>query len=285
MIPDTDGLYPGITERAYHADRSSLSSSGARTLLKSPARFKYERDHPVFKDVFDMGSVAHTLVLGEGSEIVVVDADSWRSKAAKEAKDAARAEGKTPILAADYQVAREMADAIGAHPTAAKLLSSGSPELSGYWHDSETDIRLRFRTDWLTEYEGRPLCVDYKTAASADPDEFAKSAARYGYHLQAAWYVTGLQSVGVDAARMVFICQEKTAPYLVSVVELDEEAVAEGARLARQAVDLYHQCVTTGQWPGYPEHIVTLSLPRWARNPAIQSIADDVIAELEGMIN
>lgn len=276
MIPETDGLYPGISERDYHADRTSLSSSGARTLLKSPARFRYEQDHPVFKDVFDMGTVAHTLVLGEGSEIVVVDADSWRSKAAKEAKDAARAEGKTPILAADYQVAREMADAIGAHPTAAKLLSSGSPELSGYWRDADTDIRLRFRADWLTEYEGRPLCVDYKTTVSADPEEFAKAAARYGYAVQFWWYVTGLNRVGVEDAGMVFVCQEKTPPYLVSVVELDEAAFAEGARQARRAIDLYWRCLERDEWPGYPDHIVPITLPPWAyTQPSINDLLEE----------
>ena len=44
-----------------------------------------------------------------------------------------------------------------AHPSAAALLDEGTPELSGYWHDVETGVRLRFRPDWLTELASRRI--------------------------------------------------------------------------------------------------------------------------------
>ena len=73
MTLDLTGLRAGISTADYHADRSSLSCSGAKLLLRSPAKFQWRLDHPVVKDVFDFGTVAHTLVLGEGADIAVLD--------------------------------------------------------------------------------------------------------------------------------------------------------------------------------------------------------------------
>ena len=54
---EPSGLVHGMPEDEYHAHPTSLSVSGAKTLLKSPARFQWERQNPVYKDVFDFGSV------------------------------------------------------------------------------------------------------------------------------------------------------------------------------------------------------------------------------------
>jgi hypothetical protein len=67
-----------------------------------------------------------------------------------------------------------------------------------------------------------------------------------------------------DDPVFVFIAQEKEPPYLVSVVEFDAEAIAEGHRLNRQAIDLFKRCVDTGEWPGYDDGITPISLPPWA---------------------
>src|SRR5690606_22465308 len=76
----TDGLRPGIDETEYHAD-PALSQSGAKLLLESPARYRWQRDAgEQRRDVFDFGHAAHGKVLGEGRELVIIDADDWRSK-------------------------------------------------------------------------------------------------------------------------------------------------------------------------------------------------------------
>ena len=135
-----------------------MSSSGARKLLppSCPAIFRYEmRRPPKPLPQFDFGHVAHKFVLGVGSDIEVVHADDWRTKAARDKRDEAHAAGKTPILNADYVTAMAMKQAVSAHPLAAALFDGGVPERSGYWIDPETGMRLRFRPDWLTELGGR----------------------------------------------------------------------------------------------------------------------------------
>jgi hypothetical protein len=270
---------PGVYDLpadTYHADPvperlgRSLSASGAKKLLppSCPAVFEYERHNgrPP-RDVFDFGHAAHQMVLGVGAPIVAVDAKDWRTKAAAEAKDAAHADGKIPLLAKDVHVIAAMAAAIQAHPIASVLLdpANGKPEQSLFRQD-ESGVMLRSMLDWFPDTTtGRMIVPDYKTSVSANPDVFAKSVASFNYHMQDAWYrdmVTGLNLA--DDVAFVFIVQEKTAPYLVTVVELDVEAVRIGRELNRQAIDLYAECQSSGMWPGYTDQVELISLPAWA---------------------
>ena len=276
------GLITGVADRDYHADRVSLSSTGARKLLACPARFRWDRDNqsPPSK-AFDIGRVVHTLVLGEGGDVVVVDAENWMTKAAKEQRAAAYESGATPLLTAEYDAALAMRDAVMAHPVAAELFSDGVAEQSGWWADEDTGITLRFRPDWMGNLQDWPVCGDLKTTVSADPQDFARSVVKFGYGLQAAWYLAGLAAHGVTDARFVFVCVEKSPPYPVAVIELDAEAIAQGRIDMRRAIDLYKRCLDTDTWPAYGDGIHTISLPPWATRGAVQADADNLIAQLE----
>jgi len=268
LVP-SEGLYDAIPDNEYHADKGSLSSSGARKLLppSCPAIFRYEQDHPPeSNDAFDLGHAAHTLVLGYGAEIGEVKADGWTTKAAKEAREKLRAEGKTPLLTKQVDQVNRMAASLKSHPIAAALFADGVPERSMYWRDPETGVMLRARPDWLpTQTSGRLIVTDYKTAAGAEPGEFAKSAAKYGYHQQAAWYLDGIAALGLaDDAAFVFVIQSKTPPYPVSVVELDQEALLLGRRLNRRAIDIFAECYETDTWPTWGNDVHLVSLPTWA---------------------
>jgi hypothetical protein len=198
----------------------------------------------------------------------VVDADGWRTNAAKAARQEAREAGATPLLADDHALVQEMAEAVRQHPLAAKLLEpgSGKAEQSLFWQDKETGVWCRCRADWLRhKVEGRRLVVvDFKTARSAHPDKFAKSAMDYGYHQQASWYLDGVRAVGLDDdPAFVFVIVEKERPHLVSVVELDEPSLSVGMNLNRFARYIYADCLHTGKWPGYSPEVEMVGLPAW----------------------
>jgi hypothetical protein len=271
---------PGVYDLpadVYHADPvptelgGSLSSSGAKLLLppSCPAIFDWVRTHPVHSDAFDFGHAAHAAVLGAGAEVVVVSADSWRGNAAQDAKAAAYAEGKTPLLAKDAAVVDAMAAQLRAHPIAAALLDPdhGQPERSLFTQDADTGVWLRGMFDWLPNPDrpGRYIIPDYKTTAgNGDPAAFARTMADYRYHGQAAWYTDLVRALGIaEDPAFVFIVQSKTAPYLVSVVEPDAEALDVGRTENRAAIDLYAQCTADNHWPAYGDGITAASLPPW----------------------
>jgi hypothetical protein len=268
------GLYDGMSDDVYHGDpvpAGSLSSSGARRILppKTPAHFAYERANGrAPKPVFDLGHAAHRLVLGVGMDFEVVEADDWRTKAAREQRDSAYTAGKVPLLAADHQRVQAMAAALKRHRLAAALLdpATGVAEQSAFWADPETGVWRRARFDFLrNRATGPTLIVDYKTAESADPEQFRRSAAKFGYHMQDPWYVDAATGLGLaDDPEFLFVVQEKNPPYLVSVVRLDQEARAAGRERNRSAIDVFARCTQSGQWPGYGDEINTVSLPPYA---------------------
>lgn len=268
----TGPVAPGVhamPEEDYFAATYALSSSGAKDILDCPARFRWKQQHPVLKGEFDYGSAAHKLVLGSGPPIAVVDADSWRTNAAKAARDDARAAGAIPLLLKDLAHVTAMADAIRAHPLAAALFDpeSGLPEQSLFWHDAEFDIERRARLDWLPDPRGGRLHIgDYKTAASASPDAIRRAVGDWAYHVQRAWYCEAVRACGLDDdPAFIFVFQEKTAPYLINVVQLDPAAIISGDIACRAACEMFRDCTKTDLWPGYPYEpdITEISVPPW----------------------
>lgn len=269
---------PGVYEMAadlYHADPvegGSLTSSGAVKILTTcPAKFDYERRHPLPpKDVLDFGSAAHRLVLSAGQDIVEVKYDSWRTNAAKEEKTKTHAEGKIPLLTHDYLVVKAMAAALVKHPVAAALLTQGrgTPERAVVWQDAPTGVWCRALVDFLPHStDGRYIVAEYKTAADASPDGCAKAMFNFSYHQRAEWYLRGVRKVLGDAA-LVLIFQEKSAPYLVRCAEPDAIALRHGRDRNDEALEIYAACSKSGRWPGYePEdEVAPLSLPDWLHN-------------------
>lgn len=271
---------PGITESGihqmtneeYHAHRDVLSSSGARKLLgpSSPAHFRYEQDHPQPpKKVFDIGNAAHKLVLGNGPTLRKIEHEAWTTKAAKAEVAEARAAGEIPLKPAEYQQVHDMADALRRHPAARLLFDPehGTPERSLFWRDERTGVMRRARLDWLPNPRtGRLIIPDYKTCRSAHPERLEKAIEEYGYHQQDDWYRSACHALALadETAAFVFVCQEKTPPYVVTVIEMDAEARRIGAARNRRALERFAECTRTGYWPGYSDEIVSLSLPPWA---------------------
>lgn len=277
LVIDQPGVYQ-MPADVYHADpvpAGSLSSSGARLLLppSCPALFRYRVDHGQPPNrTFDFGHAAHQQVLGTGPDLVVVNAEDWRTNAAKEARDKAHAAGAVPLLAAEHEQVQAMAAALRAHPVAAVLFEPGAgrAEQALFWHDTEFGVWRRALLDWLRHRgTGRLIVPDYKTTKSAEPAALSRAMSTHGYYQQAAWYldaVTALGLAGDVEPAFVFVFQEKTPPYLVTICEPDYMAIKWGRIRNRKALDIYRRCQASGRWPGYADDVVRLSLPRWAEN-------------------
>lgn len=277
----TPGLHPDITEAEYHADPvvgGSLSSSGSKLLTEpsTPAVYRWNAKHPPApKAVYDFGHVAHKLILGRGETVVVVKADSWRTKVAKEARIEARAAGHVCVLIEVYERAEEMAEVARNHPLVSKLIDRdhGAAEQTIVWRDATTGVMCRARLDWFPDHDDDAdsiEVVDYKTAADADIDALTRSFYKFKYHWQDAHYCDGLEQIYKRPARMVFVCQEKEPPYQIAVVQLDDLARADGLAGILEARRIYARCKARDEWPSYPERIQPLHLPAWRERQLTQ---------------
>ena len=258
MSVTTATVIDGMTNTTYHA-HPALGSTSLKTLAtKTPAHYKHDQQHTKTSDAFDLGTAAHSLILeGDTSGVEVLDFAAWTTKAAKEARDEARAAGKIPMLEKDWQQVVSMHDAVMVHPEARKLFTGHRAEASVFWNEDGLDLKCR-PDAWHPS-----LLVDLKTTRDANPNEFGSTAANLGYHQSAAHYVDGVKELTGEELPFRFVLVEKTAPYLVSVVDLDDEAVDIGRALNDRAKRIYRECTEANTWPGYPT-TDPISLPLWA---------------------
>jgi hypothetical protein len=262
MIANLEVGIHNLSAEVYHADpcvKPSLSSSIANVLLQqSPlhAWMAHPRLNPNFtREVdsrFDLGSAAHTMLLErDESKVVIVEADDWRTKAAREARDTAQANGQYAILARQYADVQKMVQAAHSYIQTTELrgiLDTGIPEQSLVWQ--EGDVWCRARPDLLSA--DRRIMVDYKSTDSASPSVFIRQIPRMGYDVQAEFYLLPEE---MKDTTFVFLAQEISAPYSCSLIALSNAYREVGRMKTMRAIALWQQCLESNRWPAYPTSI------------------------------
>ena len=270
---DQPGRYPNIPFADYLADPCpdpSISRSVIRDLLNCPAKAyaNHPRLNPAYvpdedSEKFDIGTAAHALFLQGLDVATVIDADDWRKKEAKEARDAARIAGKVPLLTRQYDAVADMVEVASEALAASELkclLANGESEQTFIWKEDETWFRIR--PDWIRK--DNALILDYKTAESARESDFKRSIDAYGYDIQDSLYRRGVMEVCGTIPDFVFMVQEKTPPYLCSFFRLDAMFSDMGEGKVKQGIAIWRECMASGKWPGYSSGIVSLEPPPWA---------------------
>ena len=277
------GFYPAISEDAYYSDTifgddapPTLNNSLVKILnSQSPqhAWVQHPRLNPAYQPKhaaqFDRGKACQALIYGGEDQIVVIDAADYRTKAAKEQRDTARAAGKFPMLTGQVDEAVAMFEALerqlavlGDNP---RIFRGGVHEGTAVW--KEGTVWCRARIDWLIETSpGHWLAVDYKTTeTSVRPDDYERTFYNLGYHLQAEFYSRGIEAT-MDAKSVTFgfIAQEVSPPYAIAPVKASAENAGPYAReQVDNAIKVWEECLATDQWPGYPVRWAELDPPRY----------------------
>lgn len=290
-------MKPGIYDMPaahYHADpcpTPSLNAGLITTLLdKSPAHAFAEhprldgskRFRPTIAS--DNGSLAHSLLFEGVANMVEIEAENYRTKAAQEARDTAREAGKIPVLPAQVGTIKGMVASakrvwgrcpqLNDHPQAA-----GLGERSLFWTEQDDDGNsywFRIRPDWHRLDGDRVICLDGKfTEGSAHPDQFARQIMRMDYHTRAAFYLRGFQKAFGLRGDYYFMPVEAAQPHEGCVVGLDENYLWLGQQRVEQAINLWMKCMRTKRWPGYGDDIHIVEAPAWALTDEVELLEQD----------
>lgn len=262
------GLTRNVPPSVYHARHIGTASKSLLDQMdKSPAHgLEWYHGADESTPALEFGSAAHCAILEpERFEIeyaVRPDFGDGRTKVAKEARAAWELEngGKTALSHTSLEHITGMSASVNAHPVAGKLFHGGDAELTIAWMDPDSGVDCKGRLD----YYRSGVVVDLKTTLDASPRGFARSAAEYRYHVQAAMYLQGLQACGEQPKGFIFVAVEKLPPYAVGVYELREEDLQKGYDAVARNLATLSQCLRSGEWPAYSEHIEQLQLPAWA---------------------
>jgi hypothetical protein len=277
---DLPCLLRGISHEQYHADdflaTPTLSRSVAHTLVsKSPVHAyachprlggrSTESESAAFTD----GGLLHSLILGSGGEVVVLEYDSYRTKAAQQERDDALARGATPMLREAYEANLATAKAVRRQiDTLVPDLEAYEQEVTVLWIEDGVACRARFD---LVKVEAG-LIADTKFQRDSNPANFARSMVAYGYDMQSVAYSSALEACHPELAgrvRFQFLLCEKTPPYACALAEAAGTMKELGERRWRRGLRLWRQCLESGKWPGYGSEVHRIEAKPWQLEEAM----------------
>lgn len=281
MIP---GIY-NISAEEYHDDpcrTPSLSSGVAKILLERPplyAWLAHPRLNPNFqkkesKAAFDFGHAAHTVLLERGDGIEVLDFENYLTKAAKEARDTARDNNKTPILVKDFEIVEQMAYV--ATEALKKIGIDVTKTLNEQTIIANIDgVLCRTRPDII----GNGVIIDYKTTLRP-LDQFARQASKFGYDLQATMYLRAAKELSMPCD-WLFIAQETVAPYPVQMFKPTHDFMEIGRKKFYEALEIWRNCLKSDEWAGYDQEIQLLDAMPWDLNDMATEAEEKLLQEFD----
>lgn len=263
------GIYPDIAPEHYHSDpcaMPSLSSSIAGILIGQSPKHAWLA-HPKLggkswapSATMDRGSLVHTILLGKGREIVLIEADDFRTKKAKEERDFARANGAIPVLRDDLVAANDAAQWTRAEFERLKIRLDGDSEVTVVWvehADDGTPVTCRGQLDHFVE--SRAMIYDLKCTGDGEPQACRRRFVSMGYHIQRAAYVSAISKALPQLAGRVefeFLFCEMTDPYPVTPIACGGSMRELGHRQWRRAVNMWAKCLRENHWPSYAESTI-----------------------------
>jgi hypothetical protein len=232
-----------ITNEEYHS-LPSISATGLKTFLKSPAHYKASQENKEDTPAFRAGRMIHSGVLEPetfNDHYAVFEGDR-RTKVGKEDWQAIMDEGLEPIKADEMKIIEGCQIATqGMFPVGGKAELSFSTVIDG--------VECRCRPDWLVDDQGVYRIYDLKTCQSVEGID--SLFYKYGYHIQQVFYCMVLESLGMTVDReMQFVFVEKKPPFDVVVRTMDMALYDATEVIVRNALQRYKACLETDQWPG-----------------------------------
>lgn len=233
----------------------------------------------------DLGGMTHIAVLEpkrfEAEFVVPPKVDRRYTEGKREWTEFCAANpDKAHVSRKDYDAAVAMRDSLMAHPTAGEFFrGQHTDELSIVWVDRETGVQCKARIDSVGYVGEYPVVGDVKTGDDISRRAMQKAVQSYGYHVQGAHYLDGLDTLvpipaGNPFRRYVLFAVESSPPHLTAPYEIDDDAMVQGAETRTRLLKTWKRCLETGHWPGYHDGIELVSLPAWAFREWTPEIGD-----------
>ncbi len=206
----------------YLACTDYVSSSAVRRFLRTGRAPALALIPDAISRDTSLGDAFHALLLEpERFEDDFVQAD--RHAPAPAAGDETGLMARTWLSVRDCEALQRMRNAV---------LNYTRLPLAGWLADGEKELSLYWQGVVGGRWKGRPDCfsdeivLEIKTAADVRPARFGKSRKRYGYDLQAALYLEGIEFLTGRRPRFLYVSVETSPPHPVWIHEPSTQELA-----------------------------------------------------------
>lgn len=251
-----------MNDRDYER-MEGLRRSDLYWLKRSPYHFQYHMQNKESEEqtpAMLFGSAAHKYILEPydfDTEYAVFPKVDRRTKAGKAEIEAFKSinPSRTWLDAEDFETIQEMRTALFLNEDVRRVLTHKNirTEVPFIWTDDETGEVCKCKADIITELDGVPTVIDYKTTLSCEDGAFERSCKKFGYDYQAGFYLEGINKCTLEDHQFIFIAQEKQAPYAARVYICDDGFINAGKRKYHDLLRKYHDCKVKNEWKGYEE--------------------------------
>ena len=232
-------------DKVYFADKTHVSCSMLKNLLKSPADFRaYLDSPPEATPAMTFGSAFHCMALEPhkfNDQFYILDTElrpekekgmtstinkKWKMVELSHAQSV----GKSIISVKDLDKIDAMCMSLFHHPKVMELISQAEKEQAVTW-TTDKGIKCKGKLD-LKSFD---FIADIKTTAEfGGLDKFKYDCKKYHYDMQAAFYS---DAVGLDQFKFIVI--GKNFPYNVGIFDVSPEFLESGRQKYKYTLEMY----------------------------------------------
>lgn len=296
-----DGIHTDISIHDYHANRTHVSASAIKEAKKSLAHFRYYLDNKQEdKSQFSFGNAFELALLdkkGFENEVAIEQDSYWIALANEEymkekgktyasprasarykaeySKWEAANEGKYKIAETgkeSFATIEKMLANCHKDSTIQKLIEGTEYQLSLFWTDPETGLKLKTRPDICKRKKN--VVVNLKTALDGSPAKFSRDLVNYDYPLQACLEIKGCLETGLMTSvdNYFWLVAEKLEPFNATIFEFQKSDISTTNMELEYYITKIKQAQDNNLWPGYSDQadnkygILTAKLPAYYGN-------------------
>lgn len=274
-----------------YAAVDALNGSALVHMRRSPIAYRYRMDNPQEPtDAMRLGVIIHTAILEPpllgkiavwgGIEEHYTESGNLRPRNSKLYDAWAEANANLiQLTKPEYKECQAAVEGVyDCAPARQYLESEGETEVSMFWID-ESGRYWKGRIDKLITTKQTATIVDLKKTRCCSSRRFGSQAYALSYHIKAAIYVSGYQTLTGIRPKFKWIGIEAKPPFECAVYRATPDVLTLGGEQMMELVRMLDECEKSENWPPEQEQEEDLILPDYAMGDA-DSLAE--FAETEG---
>lgn len=282
-----NGIYTDLSIDEYHQNTTHISATQIKIAKRSLKEFDWTRRglisqekkmHLEFGNAFELALMDRNTML---EKVAIYDPEE-RPEPDKAMNSKANIAWKASVFdTKEYVINKsgdqsletieEMVKSCHQDAIIKKLLDGIDYQLSLFWTDEESGMRLKTRPDICKTKKN--IVVNIKTTLDGSPKAFSQDLAKYDYPLQACMEMSGCLNTGLMSVidKYFWLVVEKVKPFNATIYEFDESDIRASRDELQFLLNKLVRAEKDSLYPGYSDRadnqygILTANIPPWYR--------------------